>query len=69
MGVLPDEAVMLGDTPYDIEAAGRAGVRTIALLTGGWKREDLSQALAVYESPRALLAQWDQSPLKGQELK
>jgi len=32
----PQEAVMLGDTPYDIEAAARAGVPTIALCCGGW---------------------------------
>lgn len=34
--VEPPEAVMLGDTPYDVEAAGRAGVATIALRCGGW---------------------------------
>ncbi len=56
---------MLGDTPYDIEAAGRAGVQTIALLTGGWKREDLGQAVVVYESPLDLLAHFDQSPIKS----
>ena len=62
-GLRPNEAVMLGDTPYDIEAAGKAHVQTIALLTGGWKREDLSQALIVYESPLDLLAHFEQSPI------
>ncbi len=63
VGLKPDEVVMLGDTPYDIEAAGKAGVQTIALLTGGWKREDLGQAVMVYESPSDLLAHFDQSPI------
>ena len=39
-----DEAVMLGDSTYDCEAAARAGVPTIGLLTGGYSREELAQA-------------------------
>ena len=37
----PTQLVMIGDTPYDIEAAARAKVRTIAFRSGGWKDEDL----------------------------
>ena len=46
-GLRADEAIMLGDTPYDLEAAHKAGLPAIALLTGGWKREDFSQAAAI----------------------
>jgi len=58
--------VMLGDTPYDVEAAGRAGVGVIAFRCGGWwKDEDLAGALAIYDGPAELLAQLDRSPLAG----
>jgi HAD superfamily hydrolase (TIGR01509 family) len=51
----PDEAVMVGDTPYDIEAAARAGVRTIALRCGGWWDDAaLGGAIAIYDDPAAL---------------
>jgi HAD superfamily hydrolase (TIGR01509 family) len=59
----PADAVMVGDTPYDIEAARRAGVRVIAFRSGGWRDEDLAGAEAVYDGPADLLAQLDQSPL------
>jgi HAD superfamily hydrolase (TIGR01509 family) len=46
------DAVMIGDTPWDIEAAKGAGVETIAVLTGGFSRDELEQAgaVAVFES-------------------
>ena len=58
----PDEAIMLGDTPYDVTAAGRAGVRCVALRCGGWGDDDLRDAVAVYDDPADLLAHYDQSP-------
>lgn len=57
-----DHAVMIGDTPYDIEAAGRAGVRTIAFRSGGWADDNLRGALAIYDGPWDLLAHLDKSP-------
>ena len=47
-----EDAVMVGDTPWDIKAAGRAGIPTIAVLTGGFSAEELREAGAaeVYES-------------------
>jgi HAD superfamily hydrolase (TIGR01509 family) len=52
----PDATIMIGDTPYDIEAAGRAGLATIALRCGGyWSDEDLRGAIAVYDDPAHLL--------------
>ena len=62
-GAKADEAIMIGDTPYDIEAAGRAGVRTIAFRSGGWQDADLTGALAIYDGPWDLLDQLEASPL------
>lgn len=58
-----DKAVMLADTPYDIESAGKAGVGVIAFRTGGFSDEQLSGAIAIYDDPADLLRQYDQSPL------
>ena len=58
-----DAAVMLGDTPYDIESGSRAGVGVIAVRCGGWSDADLRGALAVYDDPADLLAHFDSSPL------
>jgi HAD superfamily hydrolase (TIGR01509 family) len=57
------EAVMIGDTPYDIEAATRAGVSTIAFRSGGWRDHDLRGAIAIYDGPADLLVRLDESPL------
>ncbi|MDB5220101.1 MAG: putative phosphatase [Myxococcaceae bacterium] len=59
----PREAVMIGDTAYDIAAAARAGVSTIAFRSGGWKDRDLDGAIAIYDHPQDLLSRIDQSPL------
>jgi HAD superfamily hydrolase (TIGR01509 family) len=62
----PENSIMLGDTPYDIEAAGRAGVATIAFRCGGWWNDNaLAGALAIYDDPAALLADFERSPLAG----
>ena len=63
LNVGPREAVMIGDTPYDITAAARAGVSTIAFRSGGWKDRDLDGAIAIYDHPADLLSRLDQSPL------
>jgi HAD superfamily hydrolase (TIGR01509 family) len=55
-------ALMLGDTPYDIEAATRARVRIVALRCGGWWGDEaLSGAEAIYDDPAELLARYDDS--------
>jgi HAD superfamily hydrolase (TIGR01509 family) len=61
-----DDAVMVGDTPWDVEAAKRAGVQTLAVLTGGFSNEELREAgaVAVFESVAELRATLDQTPLK-----
>lgn len=61
-GLEKDEVVMLGDTPYDVEAAHRAGVEAVALLCGGWDADALDGAEAIYEDPADLLRQFTASP-------
>ncbi len=64
-GASPDDAVMLGDTPWDCKAAARAGVETIALVTGGFSEGELRDggAAAVFESIPELLERLDETPL------
>jgi HAD superfamily hydrolase (TIGR01549 family) len=60
------DSVSVGDTPYDAEAAGKAGLPTVGMLCGGWPAEKLRAAgcIAVYRDPADLLARYDESPLK-----
>jgi phosphoglycolate phosphatase-like HAD superfamily hydrolase len=57
--------VMVGDTPWDVKAASRAGVETIAVLTGGFSESELRDAgaVAVYESVAELCRGLDDTPL------
>jgi len=64
-GFAADEVVMLGDTPYDVEAAHRAGVAAVALLSGGWDADALSAAAAIYEDPADLLRHFTASPFSA----
>ena len=57
------KVVMLGDTPYDIQAAGKVGIGVIAFRCGGFHDEDLKDALAIYDGPWHLLERYDSSPL------
>jgi HAD superfamily hydrolase (TIGR01509 family) len=59
------DAVMVGDTPWDVHAARGAGVDTIAVLTGGFGIEELreSGAVAVFESVAELRERLDRTPL------
>jgi HAD superfamily hydrolase (TIGR01509 family) len=60
-GCEASDAVMVGDTPYDVEAAGRCAVRVIALECGGWSKDELAGAAEVYADPAALLREYDGS--------
>ena len=55
------EAVLLGDTPYDVQAASKAGVRTVALRSGGHPDSALSGALAIYDDVADLLSNFEAS--------
>ena len=59
------DAVMVGDTPWDVEAARKAGVETICLITGGFSEQELRDAgaAAVYESVSELRKHLDRPPL------
>jgi phosphoglycolate phosphatase-like HAD superfamily hydrolase len=56
------EAIMLGDTPYDVVAATRAGVLIVGVRSGGWSDRELAGAQAVYDDPADLLAHYQESP-------
>jgi HAD superfamily hydrolase (TIGR01509 family) len=56
-----NDVIMLGDTPYDVEAALRAGIRIIAVRCGGWDDRALTGAAAVYEDPADLLVHYKES--------
>jgi HAD superfamily hydrolase (TIGR01509 family) len=60
-GVPAHSVVMIGDTPYDVEAATRAGVRIVAVRCGGWSDADLSGAVDIYDDPADLLANYESS--------
>ena len=47
-----ESALMIGDTRWDVEAAGRAGVKTVCVMTGGWSEQELRDAgaVAVFDS-------------------
>jgi HAD superfamily hydrolase (TIGR01509 family) len=55
----PGAALMVGDSPYDIEAAHQAGIGTIAFRCGGWEDRDLEDALFIYDGPEAMLIDYD----------
>ena len=61
------DAVMVGDTPWDIEAARKAGVPTICVITGGFSRQELEDAgaVAVFESVDELRETLDETPLSS----
>lgn len=56
-----ENLVMIGDTPYDVEAAAKADVRTIAFRSGGWTDESLRGAVEIYDGPADLLARYESS--------
>jgi len=53
---------MIGDTPYDLEAAGKAGVPALALRCGGWwSDEALAGAAEIYSDPEDLRQNFERS--------
>jgi HAD superfamily hydrolase (TIGR01509 family) len=60
------KAVMIGDTPWDVKAAAKAGIETICVVTGGFSKQELEEvgAVAVYESLVELREDLDRAPLR-----
>ena len=54
--VPPASARLVGDTPYDLEAARQADVGFVGFRCGGWTDADLAGALAIFDNPAAMLA-------------
>ena len=61
-----DDAVMIGDTPWDVEAARKCGLQTITVVTGGYSAHELREAgaAAVFESLEELRRRLDDTPLR-----
>jgi HAD superfamily hydrolase (TIGR01509 family) len=57
-----EEAIVVGDTPWDIEAAKKNGLRTIGFRSGGFPDSELAGAIAVFDGARDLLDSFDRSP-------
>ncbi len=62
----PDRAVLIGDTPWDVEAALKAGVPTLTVLTGGFSAQELTDAgaVSVFESVAQLSEQLNWTALR-----
>ena len=60
-----EEAIVIGDTPFDVQAAKKSRMRTIALLCGGFSEDELraSGAVAIYRDAADLLESYQRSPL------
>jgi HAD superfamily hydrolase (TIGR01549 family) len=59
------DAIVIGDTPYDVLAARRAGIDAIAVLSGGFSRDDLASCdpITIYEGVWELERDYEKSPL------
>jgi len=57
----PEQAIMLGDTPYDVEAAKRANIRCVAVRCGGWDDQSLQGAASIFDNPADVLAHFEQA--------
>jgi len=64
----PELTLMVGDTPYDVEAARKAGIDVVALRCGGyWSDVELRGAMDIFDDPAALLAHWRERALLQRE--
>lgn len=65
LGCPADTVIVVGDTPYDVEAAAKCGIPAVALRSGKFSDESLNAAgaIAIYDDAAALLRDYDSSPL------
>ena len=70
LNLAPGCAIVVGDSPYDAEAAGKAGMKTIGVLCGGFPEADLRKAGAaqIFRDPADLLANYDRSLICQEEV-
>jgi HAD superfamily hydrolase (TIGR01509 family) len=68
LGLGAEACVAIGDTPYDAQAAGKLGLKTIGVLCGGFPQGWLREAgcAAIFRDPADLLARYQSSPLAAQ---
>ena len=68
-GTDPADVIVVGDTPYDAEAASKAGLQTVGVLCGGFPEAELLSAgcIAIYQDPSDILARYDGSPLRARK--
>jgi HAD superfamily hydrolase (TIGR01509 family) len=66
----PENCVVVGDSPYDAEAAGKGGIRTIGFLSGGFSETTLREAgcIEIYDDAADLLENYDRSMLARSDL-
>lgn len=64
-GAAPADALVVGDTPYDVAAARTAGMRIVAVRSGLFSDQSLTGAIAIYDNVAAILAGFDESPLRS----
>lgn len=64
-GIAAENIIVVGDSPYDAEAAAKASLRTVGVLTGGFSQEQLTSAgcITIYKDIADLLANYSESPL------
>lgn len=64
-GIDADEVIVVGDTPYDVQAAGKCGIAAVALRSGKFSDAELRDAgaIKIYDDAAALLADYANSPL------
>jgi HAD superfamily hydrolase (TIGR01509 family) len=60
----PDEALVVADTPFDVESAAKSRLRTIAVRSGGFPDSTLKGAVALFDNVKGLLARLSTSPLQ-----
>ena len=63
-GIPASQLLMIGDTPYDIEAATKAQVRIIAFRSGAWGDTALKGAADIYDGPADLRSRYDSSLIR-----
>ena len=62
LGVPAARTALLCDAPHDVDAGAKAGLTTVAVLTGGFPASSLRGATAVFKDLATLLQDFDESP-------